>query len=485
MSRPSRPNFLHPARSAPAPASVTNTNVTAAMVSVPGDVDVDVDHNDLNHHDTEHRPGPVSVAPSTTGSTATTGRASSAFSLPFFAGSSASKRSTAPTVSSVSTAPGPIVPVPNVHAQAYTGQHVPVPLAGSISGASTRTTTTGTGSSTSGASTTTTTTNVRRAAPAFPPPSQSQSSRPQHASPPSATFPPTPLTPSHPVSPPTSSTPSTTTQGLPTSQARTAVIASISNLLDRELSGRASLLHQNHSAILKQEQQMTKAVDAFKKDNDKLEKLAREGTKRLKEVGDVQNWAEVLERGFLRVEETIRRANGEWGEYSDESGSWSGSGSYTGSWSGSERGEGEGEGEMEGGERQGGREGEEVVGKAEGVKVKDGGDERMVSAGDEVGKEDGGEDGMVESRSKVGGQGVTEGERVNDKKTEDVQRDAEGDVVMTTEDDVSERHFKIDKGKGKAVDDTVPEPSMVPLPHSPEPVGPGGAQFLSLTPAAV
>ncbi|KAK1778142.1 hypothetical protein QBC45DRAFT_414922 [Copromyces sp. CBS 386.78] len=446
MSRPSRPNFLQPARSAPAPASVTNTNVTAAMVSIPSDVDIDVgDPEYHSHHDTEHRPspGPGSVTATST----TTGRASSAFSLPFFAGSAASKRSTAPTtVSSVSTAPGPIVPVPNVHAQAYTGQVVP-PAAGSTS------TTTTTGSSTSGASTTTTTntntnTNARRSAPAFPPPSQSQS---QTFRPGAQQAPHTPRTPT-----------ATGTSTLPTAQARTAVLASISNLLDRELTGRASLLHQNHNAILKQEREMTKAVEGFKKDNDKLEKLAREGTKKLKEVGDVQNWAEVLERGFLRVEETIRRANHDWGS---EDGSWSGSYSgsdYSGSWSGSEREDGD--------ERVRDGESERKDGKGDGVKRENGGQQgEIVGSGSKAPK---GEEKAVEAKG-------VDGER------EEVTRDAEGDVVMTTEDDVQERHTKLDKGKGKAVDDTITEPSMVPLPRSPELSDPGGAQFPSLPPAAV
>ncbi|KAH7635884.1 hypothetical protein B0T09DRAFT_254293 [Sordaria sp. MPI-SDFR-AT-0083] len=475
MSRPvSRPNFLQPARSAPAPASVTNTNVTAAMVSVPSDVDPDIDGPE--YHDTEHRPGPGSVtgtAASATSSTAThtTGRASSAFSLPFFAGSAASKRSTAPTVSSVSTfstLPGQVVPVPNVHAQAYTGQQVSVPA--STSGASTRTertATTGTGSSTSGASTTTTTatTNARRAAPGFPPPSQTApTSRSGAGVTHGQQAPQTPRTPNTITSTTSPLTSCTNTGTLPTAQARTAVLASISNLLDRELTGRASLLHQNHNAILKQEREMSKAVEGFKKDNDKLEKLAREGTKRLKEVGDVQNWAEVLERGFLRVEETIRRANGEYGDYSGESGSWTGSGSWSGSgsWGGSERGDGD-EGD----------DGEGKRGEVEDDKVK---------------RESGGQQGRVEGNEshsvEEGGKGAAEVEGGNDDKREEVvTRDAEGDMVMTTEDDVQERHTRLDKGKGKAVDDTIPDPSKVPLPQSP--VFGGGAQFLSLTPTAV
>ena len=65
--------------------------------------------------------------------------------------------------------------------------------------------------------------------------------------------------------------------------------------------------------------------------------MAGEGQRKVKELGNVQNWAEMLERDFLVLEETLRLVNrrGE-GEESDGSGSWSGS-----SWSGSEVGDGE------------------------------------------------------------------------------------------------------------------------------------------------
>lgn len=125
-------------------------------------------------------------------------------------------------------------------------------------------------------------------------------------------------------------------------EARRAVVASISNLVDRELTGRAVQLHSNNAAIEKQEREISRTLDAFRKDNDKLAKLAAEHTKKIKEIGNVQNWAEMLERDFLILEETLRLANrrrGD-GEEEEDSASWSGSGSYSGSWSGSEAGDG-------------------------------------------------------------------------------------------------------------------------------------------------
>ncbi|KAK3941766.1 hypothetical protein QBC46DRAFT_92058 [Diplogelasinospora grovesii] len=110
-------------------------------------------------------------------------------------------------------------------------------------------------------------------------------------------------------------------------EARNAVVASIGNMMDRELQGRAALLHSNNTAIEKQEKDVTKALDGLRKENDKLQKLATEHAKKVKEIGNVQNWAEMLEREFIIIEETLRLVR----EGSD-------SGSYSGSWSGSESG---------------------------------------------------------------------------------------------------------------------------------------------------
>ncbi|POR32310.1 Uncharacterized protein TPAR_07454, partial [Tolypocladium paradoxum] len=74
------------------------------------------------------------------------------------------------------------------------------------------------------------------------------------------------------------------------------------------------------------------------------ERLAREAdaaARRVKELGNVQNWAEVLERGFLVLEETVRLANG-------------GSDSGSGSCSCSECGRDDDDGDDAGDEREGG-----------------------------------------------------------------------------------------------------------------------------------
>lgn len=96
---------------------------------------------------------------------------------------------------------------------------------------------------------------------------------------------------------------------LHTAEARAALVASMSNLLDGKLQTRASQLHSNSTALSRQERDVAKATDALRRETDKLEKVAKDAGRRVKELGNVQNWAEVLERDLLVIEETIRLAN--------------------------------------------------------------------------------------------------------------------------------------------------------------------------------
>jgi hypothetical protein len=107
-------------------------------------------------------------------------------------------------------------------------------------------------------------------------------------------------------------------------------VASIGNTLDHELQTRASLLHANQAAIEKQELDVEKALADLRREDDKLLKVLNSGSRQVKELGDVQNWAERLERDFLVLEETMRLVH--------EGGADSGSGSESGSWTGSESG---------------------------------------------------------------------------------------------------------------------------------------------------
>lgn len=96
-------------------------------------------------------------------------------------------------------------------------------------------------------------------------------------------------------------------------EARAAVTASLSSVgssYDASLASRAADLHANSKAISKQEAELQKQTANLAKQNDKLAQLAQKSTKQLNEIGDVQNWAETIERELLVVEETLRLVEG-------------------------------------------------------------------------------------------------------------------------------------------------------------------------------
>ncbi|KAF1360054.1 hypothetical protein EJ07DRAFT_165690 [Lizonia empirigonia] len=104
-----------------------------------------------------------------------------------------------------------------------------------------------------------------------------------------------------------SPTPSTTAQQQ--SEARAAVLASLTSIgtsIDADLRTRTADLHANSAAIAKQEKELAKQTAALRKESDKWQKLGNTSTKKLNEIGDVQNWAEMLERDLLVLEETVR-----------------------------------------------------------------------------------------------------------------------------------------------------------------------------------
>jgi Skp family chaperone for outer membrane proteins len=98
-----------------------------------------------------------------------------------------------------------------------------------------------------------------------------------------------------------------------TAEARDAVTATLSSVgssYDAELQRRAADLHANSKAIEKQENELKKQTAALAKQTAQWEKLVDTSTKKLKEIGDVQNWAEVMERDLLVIEETLRLVEG-------------------------------------------------------------------------------------------------------------------------------------------------------------------------------
>jgi len=98
-----------------------------------------------------------------------------------------------------------------------------------------------------------------------------------------------------------------------TAEARAAVTAtlkSVGSSYNTDLQQRAADLHANSKAIEKQERELAKQTAALAKQSAQWEKLIGKSTKQLNEIGDVQNWAEVIERDLLVIEETLRLAEG-------------------------------------------------------------------------------------------------------------------------------------------------------------------------------
>jgi hypothetical protein len=60
--------------------------------------------------------------------------------------------------------------------------------------------------------------------------------------------------------------------------------------------------------VEKQISELQASTKALSKESDKLQKEANQAGRKLKELGNVQNWAEVMEREFLILEETVRLA---------------------------------------------------------------------------------------------------------------------------------------------------------------------------------
>jgi hypothetical protein len=109
------------------------------------------------------------------------------------------------------------------------------------------------------------------------------------------------------------SSPASTDAARRTSEARAAVtafLASIGTSVDNELRTRTADLHANSAAISKQEKELAKQTAALAKETAQWEKLLNGGTKKLNEVGDIQNWAEMIERDLLVLEETARLVEG-------------------------------------------------------------------------------------------------------------------------------------------------------------------------------
>lgn len=109
--------------------------------------------------------------------------------------------------------------------------------------------------------------------------------------------------------PPPPSTPQANTNPNPTTEAHAAFTASLKSVAsnhDAELQERARNLHANAAALSKQESSLQKATADLARQNEGWTAVAEEARVGLKEIGDVQNWAEIIERELLVLGETVR-----------------------------------------------------------------------------------------------------------------------------------------------------------------------------------
>ncbi|KAL9603182.1 MAG: hypothetical protein Q9219_001385 [cf. Caloplaca sp. 3 TL-2023] len=104
-------------------------------------------------------------------------------------------------------------------------------------------------------------------------------------------------------------TPTTPAPPQQTAEARAAFTASLlsagTSTVQSDLQARATDLHANSAAIDKQEQELLKQTKNLGKESDKWQKVVDDGARGVKETGDVQNWAEMLERDLCVLEDTM------------------------------------------------------------------------------------------------------------------------------------------------------------------------------------
>jgi len=86
-------------------------------------------------------------------------------------------------------------------------------------------------------------------------------------------------------------------------------IQTLGDTLDVDLKDRISNIHTNAQSLDSQSKQLKSRTQQLSKTSRQWSSLAEGARGRLKEVGDVQNWAEMIERDLLILEETLRIVN--------------------------------------------------------------------------------------------------------------------------------------------------------------------------------
>ncbi|KAF3389633.1 hypothetical protein F1880_003940 [Penicillium rolfsii] len=85
----------------------------------------------------------------------------------------------------------------------------------------------------------------------------------------------------------------------------TATLHSVGTNLEQPLRDRAATITANEAALQRQEAELAEHTARLAKQNASWAGLADETREGLKEIGDVQNWAEMIERDLLVLEEMM------------------------------------------------------------------------------------------------------------------------------------------------------------------------------------
>ncbi|MCJ1418158.1 hypothetical protein MMC32_004503 [Xylographa parallela] len=104
-------------------------------------------------------------------------------------------------------------------------------------------------------------------------------------------------------------TPDPTTPTQRTAEARSAFLASLTSVGsqgDAELQARARDIHTSAAALARQDAAVATQTAGLARQTAQYQQLADDSRGKLKEIGDVQNWAEMIERDLLVLEETMR-----------------------------------------------------------------------------------------------------------------------------------------------------------------------------------
>ncbi|KAJ5513592.1 GCN5-like 1 [Penicillium fimorum] len=100
----------------------------------------------------------------------------------------------------------------------------------------------------------------------------------------------------------------------------TATLHSVGTNLEAPLRDRAANIQSNAAALERQEAELAENTQRLARQNQQWVGLADETREGLKEIGDVQNWAEMIERDLLALEDMMDNVE-KGGEHESEDGS--------------------------------------------------------------------------------------------------------------------------------------------------------------------